>query len=156
MDGRLAATGPVHWWWMAALFAMILVAKCVARSCTVGSGAAGGVLGPSLFIGGMTAIHAGVLEAQFPGLFPSRCPSVLIPVGMAGVLAAGMRTPLAAAVMVLEMTESYGLIVPLMLVCAIAYVVGNRWGLNQEQLPSEPIAGAHTPTRSCTCSKACA
>ena len=145
MDGRLAASGSVHWWWIAALFGMILVAKCVATSCTIGSGAAGGVLGPSLFIGGMTgALVGAVLEAQFPGTFPEPLRQALIPVGMAGVLAAGMRTPLAAAVMVLEMTESYGLIVPLMLVCAIAYVVGNRWGLNREQVPTSSQSPVHS------------
>ena len=52
----------------------------------------------------------------------------LIPVGMGGVLAATLRTPLAAMVMVMEMTGSYGLIVPLMLVCVCAYVRRRRWG----------------------------
>jgi CIC family chloride channel protein len=145
MDGRLAAAGPIHWWHVAALFAMILIGKCIATSCTVGSGAAGGVLGPSLFIGGMTgALLGAVLEAQFPGTFPEPLRQALIPVGMAGVLAAGMRTPLAAAIMVIEMTESYGLIVPLMLVCATAYVVGSRLGLNQEQVPTSTQSPVHS------------
>ncbi len=68
---------------------MILVAKCVATSCTIGSGASGGVLGPSLFIGGVTgALLGALLEAQFPGTFPEPLRQALIPVGMAGVLAA--------------------------------------------------------------------
>ena len=83
------------------------------------------------------------LEAQFPGTFPEPLRKALIPVGMGGVLAAGMRTPLAAAVMVIEMTESYGLIVPLMVVCTTAYVVGNRWGLNTEQVPTSSQSPVH-------------
>ncbi len=47
-----------------------------------------------------------------------------------------MRTPLAAVIMVVEMTESYGLVVPLMLVSATAYLIGHRWGLNREQVPT--------------------
>jgi CIC family chloride channel protein len=145
MDGQLSGAGRMHWWWFAGLFAMILVAKCVATSCTVGSGAAGGVLGPSLFIGGITGAMVGaLLEAQFPGTFPEPLRKALIPVGMGGVLAAGMRTPLAAAVMVIEMTESYGLIVPLMVVCTTAYVVGNRWGLNEEQVPTSSQSPVHS------------
>ncbi len=145
MDGRLSSAGPIHWWWFAGLLAMILVAKCLATSCTVGSGASGGVLGPSLFIGGITgALLGALLEAQFPGAFPEPLRQALIPVGMAGVLAAGMRTPLAAAIMVVEMTDSYGLIVPLMLVCTTAYVVGTGWGLNKEQVPTSSQSPVHS------------
>ena len=145
MDGNFWGTGPVNWWWYTGLFAMVVVAKCVATSCTVGSGASGGVLGPALFIGGMTGACVGaLLEAQFPGTFPEPLRRALIPVGMAGVLAAGMRTPLAAAVMVVEMTESYGLIVPLMVVCTMAYVVTTRWGLNSEQVPTSSQSPVHS------------
>jgi CBS domain-containing protein len=54
-----------------------------------------------------------------------------------------MRTPLAAIVMVSEMTGSYGLIVPLMLVCVSAYVIGRRYGLNPEQVRSAADSPAH-------------
>jgi len=41
------------------------------------------------------------------------------------------------------MTGSYGLIVPLMLVCVSAYVLGRRWGMSQEQLPTPSESPAH-------------
>jgi CBS domain-containing protein len=81
-----------------------------------------------------------------PDLFtgdPENLRRALVPVGMAGVLSASMRVPLAALVMVTEMTGSYGLIVPLMVVCISSYVVGRRWGLSDEQVRSSPESPAH-------------
>ncbi|MCP4593084.1 MAG: CBS domain-containing protein [bacterium] len=134
----------INWWWWAAIFAAVALAKCVATGLTVGSGASGGVLGPCVFIGGTVGACLGALcEAAYPGTFPEGLREALIPVGMGGVLAASMRTPLAAIVMVMEMTGSYGLIVPLMLVCVSAYVVGRPWGLNHEQVRSSAESPAH-------------
>lgn len=145
LDGRLFA-GPadLSWWHWSGVLAAVVVVKCWATSTTVGSGAAGGLLGPSLFLGGATgALVGAVCEAFLPGAFPEELRRALIPVGMGGVLAASMRVPLAAVVMVAEMTGSYRLIVPLMLVCAAAYVIGRRWGLNREQVPTAAQSPVH-------------
>lgn len=132
------------WWGWAGVFAAVTLLKCIATAATVGSGAPGGVLGPSVFIGGTTGAFLGaVCEAAYPGTFPESLRVALIPVGMGGVLAAGMRIPLSSVVMVMEMTGSYGLIVPLMLVCVSSYVVGRRWGLNDEQVRSASESPAH-------------
>jgi CIC family chloride channel protein len=145
MDGTLLAGGSQGWLSWACLLAMVVFAKCLATSLTVGSGAAGGVLGPSLFIGGAAGAMVGAgFQALLPGVFPEPLRQALIPVGMGGVLAATMRTPLAAIVMVAEMTASYGLIVPLMLVCATSYVLGRRWGLNRFQVPTAAQSPAHS------------
>jgi CIC family chloride channel protein len=133
------------WWHLVLLFAMVVLARCVATAFTVGAGASGGVLGPSVFIGGATGALLGALGmAMAPEGFDDSLRQAMIPVGMAGVLAATMRTPLAAMVMVTEMTGSYGLVVPLMLVCVSAYVTGRRWGLNHEQVRSASESPAHT------------
>jgi len=134
------------WWQWAALFGAVAVLKCLATALTVGSGASGGALGPSVFIGGAVgALLGAVIHAVAPDAFADveTLRRSLIPVGMAGVLAASMRTPMAAIVMVTEMTGSYGLIVPLMLVCVTAYVVGRRWGLNSAQVRSASESPAH-------------
>lgn len=148
MDGKLLGGFHAHsWWWWAALFGAVALAKCVATGLTLGSGASGGALGPGVFIGGAVGAFAGaVIEAVGPGIFtadPENLRRALIPVGMAGVLSASMRAPLASIVMVTEMTGSYGLIVPLMLVCVSAYVVGRRWGLNDEQVRTAADSPAH-------------
>lgn len=157
MDGQYALTraaldldfgapvgGPLGAWRWPLFFAAVAVAKCVATSLTVGSGGSGGVLGPSVFVGGVLgALLGSLLVATGIGDFDESLLQALVPVGMAGVLAAGMRTPLAAMVMVTEMTGSYGLIVPLMIVCMFAYVVGRRYGLNREQLRTSADSPAH-------------
>jgi len=145
LNGSLFQELPdASWWWWAAFFGAVAIAKCLGTALTVGSGASGGVLGPCVFLGGAVGAFLGaILEAVVPGGLSEPLRESLIPVGMAGVLAAGMRTPLAAIVMVAEMTGGYGLIVPLMLVCVSAYVVGRRWGLNREQLRSSADSPAH-------------
>lgn len=125
-------------------FAAVALAKCVATALTVGSGASGGVLGPSVFVGGVVgALLGALLEPIGLGGFDPALRQALIPAGMAGVLAGAMRTPLAAIVMVTEMTGSYGLIVPLMVVCMSAYVIGRRHGVNREQLRTSADSPAH-------------
>ncbi len=137
--------GPTAWA-AVALFGGVVLAKCMATALTIGSGASGGVLGPSVFIGGVAgALLGAVLRVVAPSLIEANpeLPDALIPVGMGGVLAAAMRIPLASIVMVCEMTGGYGLIVPLMLVCISSYVVGRRWGLNPEQVPTAAESPAH-------------
>ena len=43
---------------MALFFAGVVVAKCIATACTVGSGASVGALGPSVFLGGVRRRHS--------------------------------------------------------------------------------------------------
>jgi len=145
LDGTLLESASDRSWlaW-AGFFALVALAKCVATGLTVGSGCPGGVLGPSVFIGGAVGAALGSLGyAFFPETFGEPLRQALIPVAMAGVLAATMRTPLAAIVMVTEMTGSYGLIAPLMLVCGISYVVAQRWGMNDQQVPTAAESPAH-------------
>ena len=147
LDGSLfsGVTGGERGWMVwALLLALIVLGKCVATGFTVGSGAAGGVLGPSLFVGGAVGAFLGaLLRGAFPELLSEDVRMALVPVGMAGVLAAFMRTPIAAIVMVMEMTGSYGLIVPLMLVTMSAYLVGGRFGIMDAQLLSSADSPAH-------------
>ncbi|MHC5001802.1 MAG: chloride channel protein, partial [Planctomycetota bacterium] len=142
IDGALPLEGGAARWVI--LLLLVLVGKCLATAFTVGSGAPGGVLGPSVFIGGLVgALLGAVGHVVAPELCDEQLQAALIPVGMAGVLAAAMRIPLAAMVMVTEMTGSYGLIAPLMLVCVTSYVIGKRWGLNAEQVRSVADSPAH-------------
>lgn len=143
-DGSLFATVERTWLAWMFLFIGITAAKCVASALTVGTGAAGGVLGPCVVIGGTAGAAVGAaLETLAPGSVPEEMRQALIAVGMAGVLSAAMRTPLAATVMIMEMTGSFGLIVPLMLVAMTAYMVGGRHGMVVTQVDSPAESPAH-------------
>jgi len=143
-DGLLFADAGGPTLALAGLLAAVALAKCAATAFTVGSGASGGLLGPSVFIGGVVGAALGTfLQALWPGAVPDELRQALVPVGMAGVLSAAMRTPLAAMVIVMEMTGSFGLIVPLMLVTMTAYVIGRRFGLVDAQVQTSADSPAH-------------
>lgn len=127
-----------------AFFFLVVFAKCIATGLMMGAESAGGLFGPVVFMGGVAGAATGALfHLVLPGVFPEHLRAALVPVGMAGVLAASLRTPLAAIVMVTEMTGSYGLIVPLMLVSVVAYGLGHRWGVYKEQVKSPEDSPAH-------------
>lgn len=133
---------PLSKW--AALFAAVALAKVAATSLMIGTDTAGGLFGPVVFMGGIVGAATGAgLAAALPGAFPETLREAMIPVGMAGLLSSSLRVPLAAIVMVMEMTGSYGLIVPLMLTSVVAYAVGRRWGVYPEQVSGLEASPAH-------------
>jgi len=125
------------------LMAMLVVAKILATSFTISSGGSGGVFAPSLFIGAMLGGAFGLLcNAVFPGVAPP--PEAFILVGMGGFFAGVAKVPLTALIMVSEMSGSYDLLVPLMLVSVInVAVLSSRWSLYEEQVSSLIDSPAH-------------
>ncbi len=141
LDGSLG-TPPFMGWPL--FFFLVVIAKCMATGLMMGAESAGGLFGPVVFMGGVTGAATGAMfHYMLPGTFPEPLREAMIPVGMAGVLAASLRTPLAAIVMVTEMTGSYGLIVPLMLVSVLAYGIGRRFGVYAEQIRTPEESPAH-------------
>jgi len=115
----------------------IFLGKLVATAITVGSGAVGGVITPTLFLGaglgsllGMTLQHVGWAPANLPiGIFALA--------GMGSVFAATTRSPLLAIVMVLEISQNYSLMPALMLGCAVSTLVSRR--LHANSIYTEPL-----------------
>ena len=102
------------------LLAFALV-KILATSLTISSGGSGGVFGPSLVIGGaLGAAFGRAATTYLPGMAVE--PAAFIMVGMGGFFAGVAKVPFASVIMVMEMTGSYGLLVPSLLVAAIAYL----------------------------------
>ncbi len=105
-----------------AVWALLLFAfgKIITLSLTVGSGGSGGLFGPTLFVGVM-------LGASLGGLLHTLGVDVdstwLAVVGMAAVFAGSARVPIAAMVMVIEMTGGFELIMPTMIAVAVAFLV---------------------------------
>ncbi|NIM62194.1 MAG: CBS domain-containing protein, partial [Acidobacteria bacterium] len=72
-------------------------------------------------------------------------PAACVMVGMGGFFAGVAKTPFASVIMVMEMTGSYGLLVPSLLVAAIAYLcLPLAMRLYENQLPARLDSPAHT------------
>ena len=100
---------------------LLMVAKIVALSITLGSGGSGGVFAPSLFIG---AAFGGAFGVMVNMIFPATSapyPAYAL-VGMAAVFSAVSRASLTSIVMLFEMTRNYNIILPLMFACVVADV----------------------------------
>lgn len=93
--------------------------KAIATGLTRLAGGIGGVFAPSLLIGGLT----GYLISRIINLLhlTKVSESNFVLVGMAGLSAGVLHSPLTSIFLIAELTSGYELFVPLMLVAAIAY-----------------------------------
>ena len=126
------------------LLIVLCFGKILATSFTISSGGSGGVFAPSLFIGAMLGGAYGQLITQlFPGAIQH--PEAFVLVGMGGFFAGVARVPLTAMLMVCEMSGSYGLLLPLMLVSIVnTAMLSSRWTLYEEQVNAMVDSPAHT------------
>lgn len=94
------------------LMALLLV-KILATSVCVGAGIPGGLIGPSLIVGGL----GGALWTQGFGLLleTESHPGLYVLLGMGAMMSAMLQAPLAALLALLELTANPNLIMPAML-----------------------------------------
>lgn len=114
----------------------IILMKPIASVLTIGSGGAGGMFGPSLFLGGMTGYFVCKVLNLLPMQYVLSNPNFTL-VGMCGVMSGILGAPLTAIFLIAEVTSGYTLFVPLMLVSAIAYSTFSyfeRYSLYSKQL----------------------
>jgi CIC family chloride channel protein len=115
----------------------IFCAKLLATVITVGSGAVGGVITPTLFLGAGLGSMLGT-ALQHGGLSPAHLPiAIFALVGMGSMFAATTRSPLLAIVMVLEISQNYSLMPALMLGCAVSTLVSR--GLYAKSVYTDPL-----------------
>ena len=101
---------------------LLIIAKILVTSLTLGSGGSGGIFAPSLFMGAMTGSFVGsIFHHFFPQSISS--PGAFALVGMGAVVAAATHAPLTAIIIIFELTNDYKIILPLMLCCIIASFV---------------------------------
>ncbi len=104
---------------------LLAVLKIVATAVCYASGNAGGIFGPSLFIGAMMgAAVGGVAHALFPSYTAG--PGAYALVGMGTAFAGIVRTPLTSVIMIFEITRDYTIIVPLMISNLIAFFISYK------------------------------
>ncbi len=116
--------------------------KMLTTSFTISSGGSGGVFGPTLFIGGMIGGVVGQLAHMYaPDIVVQ--PAAFVLVGMAAFFAGVANAPMGAMIMVCEMTGSYGLLAPLMLVSVISQMLSRRWSIYERQVKNKFQSPAH-------------
>ncbi len=121
----------------------VAIGKIFTSSFTVGSGGSGGLFGPSMVIGGCLGAACG-FALKLTGIdFLTPPMSACIVMGMASALTANFRTPLAALLMVSELTGGYQLLLPAMWVCSLSFMLSGRRGLIHTQVPTQLHSSAH-------------
>ncbi len=127
------------------LMILLLVLKLFAVAISYASGNAGGIFGPSLFMGAMLGGIVGTLAQRFlPGYVSS--PGAYALVGMGTAFAGIIRAPMTSVVMIFEITRDYAVIVPLMISNLVSFFISARF---QKEPIYEVLArqdGIHLPT----------
>ena len=131
------------------LMALLVVLKLVATTTSYSSGNAGGIFGPSLFIGAMLGGSVGSIAH---GLWPNHTATAgaYALVGMGTAFAGIVRAPMTSVVMIFELTQDYAVIVPLMISNLVSFFISSR--LQREPI-YEALArqdGIHLPGRDST------
>ena len=114
--------------------AVLVVLKLVAVTTSYGSGNAGGIFGPSLFIGAMLGGTVGGIAHYYLPEYTASAGAYAL-VGMGTLFAGIVRTPMTSVLMIFETTQDYAVIVPLMISNLISFFISSR-------LQPEPIYDA--------------
>ncbi|WP_292319692.1 chloride channel protein [Caldisphaera sp.] len=125
-----------------ALF-LLPLAKIIATSFTIGSGAKGGVFAPGIVIGGYTGLAVGyAFHLLFPSLVTTPMPFMIV--GMLSTFGIAGSVPISVTMMVVEMTGGLQLLPAEMAALASAYLVArNSRGIFNEQPLNRQESPAH-------------
>ena len=124
------------------LLLSLAIGKIFTTSFSIGSGGSGGVFGPSIVIGGALGGAVGrIFHAVIPGIVTQ--PGAFVVVGMAGFFAAVSNAPISTIIFVSEMTNSYHLLLPSLLVCSLAFLLSQKWTIYVKQVQTSMDSNAH-------------
>lgn len=107
------------------LMALLVVLKLVAVVTSYASGNAGGIFGPSLFLGAMLGGTVGGVAHHFLPAYTAT-PGAYALVGMGALFAGIVRAPMTSVLMIFEITRDYSVIVPLMIANLVSLFIASR------------------------------
>src|SRR5450631_426355 len=107
------------------LMLLLLVLKLLAVTTSYSSGNAGGIFGPSLFIGAMLGGIVGTAAHRLLPVYTASAGAYAL-VGMGAVFAGIVRAPMTSVLMIFEMTQDYAVIVPLMIANLVSLFISSR------------------------------
>jgi len=104
----------------------LIFLKSIATAITLGSGGAGGIFAPALFIG---AVCGGAFGGVVHYLLPEYTASAgaYATIGIGAFLAASTHAPMTAIFLLFEMTGNYLIIIPVMLVSILSTIVASKF-----------------------------
>lgn len=105
----------------------IFIARVVTTLLCFGSGAPGGIFAPMLALGTILGTAFGLTCAHFFPEYGIEAGTFAI-AGMGALFAASVRAPLTGLVLVLEMTDNYQLILPMIVTCLGATLIAQFMG----------------------------
>jgi CIC family chloride channel protein len=121
LNSPLAAIPRSVWVNLAFLFVVTLI-KPLSTGICVNSGGEGGYFAPSIITGGFLGyLFYKLVILAMPGVQLDSVTYIFL--GMAAMFACVMNAPVTAIFLIAEITQSYRLFIPLMLVCAVSYLL---------------------------------
>jgi len=120
---------------------LLAFAKILGTALSIGTGGSGGLFAPSLAIGALLGAAVGLGANALFGVQLE--PAAFALVGMGGFFAGVAKTPVASIIIVCEMSGSYELLAPLMLVAVVHMMLASRWTIYESQVDSQVDSPAH-------------
>ncbi len=121
---------------------IIIFAKILTTSFSIGSGGSAGIFGPSMVIGAAVGGFIGLLlHKLLPGVVTD--PGAYVLVGMAGFFSGIANTPLSTIIMVSEMSGNYHLLVPAMWVSTLSFFLLRKTTIYTSQVYSRSESPIH-------------
>jgi CIC family chloride channel protein len=128
------------------LMVVLMVLKLLAVTTSYASGNAGGIFGPSLFLGAMLGGAVGSVAHHLLPAYTA-VPGAYALVGMGALFAGIVRAPMTSVLMIFEMTRDYTVIVPLMIANLASFFISSHF---QRKPIYEALAhqdGIHLPNQ---------
>ena len=122
-------------WFLVVYLIAIMLFKVVAMATTNAAGGVGGTFAPSLFVGAFAGATLAVICRE-AFMWDVSITSFTL-VGMAGVMSGVMKAPLTSIFLIAELSNGYGLFIPLMIVAGVSFAV--NYGLDRDSIYTKQL-----------------
>ena len=122
-------------WFLIVYLIAIMLFKVITMATTNAAGGVGGTFAPSLFVGAFAGASLAVICREV--FFWDVSITSFTLVGMAGVMSGVMKAPLTAIFLIAELSNGYGLFIPLMIVSGISFAV--NFGLDRDSIYTKQL-----------------
>jgi chloride channel protein, CIC family len=105
------------------MLALLFLVRFVLTMLCYGTGVPGGIFAPMLALGTLVGLAASAIFGMVLPDVTTVQPGMFAVAGMGALFSASVRAPMTGIVLVVEMTQNYGLILPLMVSCLTATTI---------------------------------